>query len=102
MLEPEALQTINARSSDPNAPTAAQLGIDGAGVKVAFIADGINPNNVGFKRKDGTSAIVDYKDFYGDGPNAVTSGAEAFGDASAIARRATSPTTSRTTPTRTW
>jgi hypothetical protein len=85
MLEPEALQTINARSSNPAALTAAKLGIDGAGVKVAFIADGINPNNEGFIRKDGTSAIIDYKDFYGDGPNAVTSGAEAFGDASAIA-----------------
>ena len=84
-LEPEALATINARSDDPTAKTAAALGIDGAGVKVAFIADGINPQNAGFIRKDGTSAIVDYKDFYGDGPNAPTSGAEAFGDASAIA-----------------
>jgi hypothetical protein len=84
VLEPEALQTINARSSDPSAKTAAALGIDGSGVKVGFIADGINPNNPGFIRSDGTSSIVDYKDFYGDGPNAVTSGAEAFGDASAI------------------
>jgi hypothetical protein len=84
LLEPEALQTIHARSDDPSAKTAAALGIDGAGVKVAFIADGINPNNSGFRRTDGTSSIVDYKDFYGDGPNAVTSGAEAFGDASAI------------------
>jgi hypothetical protein len=85
LLEPEALQTINARSDDPSAKTAAALGIDGSGVKVAFIADGINPNNKGFIRKNGKSAIVDYKDFYGDGPDAVTSGAEAFGDASAIA-----------------
>ncbi len=83
-LEPEALQTINARSEDPNAKTAASLGIDGTGVTVAYIADGINPNNKGFLRSDGTSSIVDYKDFYGDGPNAPTSGAEAFGDASAI------------------
>ena len=35
-------------------------------------------------RTNGKSSIVDYKDFYGDGPNAPTSGAEAFGDASAI------------------
>ncbi len=84
-LEPEALSTINARSDNASAATAAALGIDGSGVKVAFIADGINPLNAGFRRKDGTSAIVDYQDFYGDGPNAVTSGAEAFGDASAIA-----------------
>lgn len=84
-LEPEALATMNVRSDDPTAPTAAQLGIDGSGVKVAFIADGINPANTGFQRSNGTSAIVDYQDFYGDGPNAPASGAEAFGDASAIA-----------------
>ena len=84
-LEPEALSTINARSDDPTAKTAAALGIDGSGVKVAYIADGINPQNAGFIRKDGTSAIVDYQDFYGDGPNAPSSGAEAFGDASAVA-----------------
>ncbi len=83
-LEPEALQTMNVRSDDPHAKTAAALGIDGTGVKVAYIADGINPDNAGFLRTDGTSAIVDYKDFYGDGPNAPTSGAEAFGDASAM------------------
>ena len=83
-LEPEALQTMNVRSDDPTATTAAKLGIDGTGVKVAFIADGINPDNVGFRRDNGKSAIVDYKDFYGDGPNAPTGGAEACGDASAI------------------
>jgi hypothetical protein len=85
LLEPEALSTINARSDDPNAKTAASLGIDGSGVKVAFIADGIDPDQAGFIRKDGTSAIVDYQDFYGDGPDAVAGGAEAFGDASTIA-----------------
>jgi hypothetical protein len=85
LLEPEALSTINARSDDPNAKTAAALGIDGSGVKVAFIADGIDPDQAGFIRKDGQSAIVDYQDFYGDGPDAPTGGAEAFGDASTIA-----------------
>ena len=84
LLEPEALQSMNVRSSDPAAKTAAALGITGAGVKVAYIADGINPKNAGFIRTNGKSSIVDYKDFYGDGPNAPTSGAEAFGDASAI------------------
>jgi subtilisin family serine protease len=88
-LEPEALQTIGARSDDPNARTAAALGIDGTGVKVGFIADGIDPGQPSFKRPNGTSAIVDYKDFYGDGPSAPTSGAEAFGDASAIAAQGT-------------
>jgi hypothetical protein len=83
-LEPEALQTINASSSNPSAKTAAALGITGAGVKVAYIADGINPENKGFLRTNGKSSIIDYQDFYGDGPSAPTSGAEAFGDASAI------------------
>ena len=55
VLEPEALQTINARSSDPSAKTAAALGIDGSGVKVGFIADGINPTNAGFLRTNGKS-----------------------------------------------
>ena len=83
-LEPEALQTMNVRSADPAAKTAAALGIDGSGVKVAYIADGIDPANAGFRRTDGSSSVVDYQDFYGDGPDAPTSGAEAFGDASAI------------------
>jgi len=84
-LEPEALQTMHARSDDPTARTAAALGVDGSGVKVGYIADGINPANRGFVRPGGGSAIVDYEDFYGDGPNAPTGGGEAFGDASAIA-----------------
>jgi len=88
-LEPEALSTINARSDDPAAKTSAALGIDGSGVKVAYIADGVNPANPGLLRPDGSSAVIDYQDFYGDGPSAVTSGAEAFGDASAIAAQGT-------------
>jgi hypothetical protein len=83
-LEPEALQTMNVRSDNPRARTAAALGIDGRGVKVAYIADGINPDNAAFRRANGKSAIIDYKDFYGDGPDAPTGGAEAFGDASAV------------------
>ena len=75
---------MNVRSSDAKTKTAAALGIDGRGVKVAYIADGINPKNKAFIRSNGKSAIVDYKDFYGDGPDAPTGGAEAFGDASAM------------------
>ncbi|HVN11835.1 MAG TPA: S8 family serine peptidase [Kineosporiaceae bacterium] len=84
LLEPEALQTMNVRSDDKRARTAAALGIDGKGVKVAYIADGIDPGNPAFRRASGSSAIIDYKDFYGDGPDAPTGGAEAFGDASSM------------------
>jgi hypothetical protein len=83
LLEPEALHTMHV------APTASDAGAQalstGAGVKVAYIADGIDVDNPDFIRSDGSHVIVDYQDFSGDGPNAPTGGAEAFGDASSIA-----------------
>jgi hypothetical protein len=83
LLEPEALHTMHV------APTAADAGAQalttGAGVKVAYIADGIDVNNPDFIRADGSHVIVDYQDFSGEGTNAPTGGGEAFGDASAIA-----------------
>ncbi len=89
-LEPEALQLTDTASTDPKAPQAQKLRsgtgalINGAGVKVAYIADGIDIYNPDFMR-NGKSIFVDYKDFSGDGPNAPTSGGEAFLDASSIA-----------------
>jgi subtilisin family serine protease len=84
LLEPEALQLTNTAFNDPNTPQAQNL-VDGTGVKVAFIADGVDPNNPDFIRANGQHVFVDYQDFSGDGLKAPTSGAEAFGDASAIA-----------------
>ncbi|MEO6703763.1 MAG: S8 family serine peptidase [Jatrophihabitantaceae bacterium] len=84
LLEPEALQDTNTASDDPNAKTAQQL-TDGAGTKVAYIADAIDPNNPDFIRADGSHVIVDYKAFSADGPTPADGGAEAYGDASSIA-----------------
>ena len=83
-LEPEALQTMSVDSQNPNAKTARSLGITGSGVTVGFIADAIDPNNPDFIRPNGQH-VVNLVDFSGFGTAAPTSGAEGFGDASAIA-----------------
>ncbi|MQS10953.1 S8 family serine peptidase [Streptomyces kaniharaensis] len=82
LLEPEGLYSTRAVGANGR-PGAADLAT-GKGVKVAYIADGLDPNNPDFIRADGSHAVVDYQDFAGDGINAPTGGAEAFGDASAV------------------
>ncbi|MDQ2829783.1 MAG: S8 family serine peptidase, partial [Chloroflexota bacterium] len=82
--DPEALQLTNTAFDDASAPQAQSI-VTGTGVTVAYIADGIDPNNPDFIRRDGSHVFTDYQDFSGDGPNAPTVAAEAFGDASSIA-----------------
>jgi hypothetical protein len=82
-VAPQALQVIRAHQ-------AFKMGIDGAGVTVAILSDGINPTDEDFLRNsaygpNGQRVIRGYQDFSGDGVAAKTDGAEAFGDASSIA-----------------
>ena len=94
-LEPEALQLTNTAFSD-SSTASAQTVIDGngkpvtgLGVKVAYLADGVDPNLAGFIRPDGSHVFIDYKDFTGDPAGTPTDGGEAFGDASSIAAQDT-------------
>jgi subtilase family protein len=89
-LEPEALRLIDADNrSNANSPlrsgpkSAHSLGYTGAGVNIAVFPDGMDPNLPDFQR-NGKSAVADYRDFTGEGPNAQTGGGEAFGDVSSL------------------
>jgi hypothetical protein len=84
-LDPQALEQINADSDAPGAKTARSLGITGAGVRVGFIADGLDINNQDFIRANGAHVFFDYHDFSGEGLNVPTGGGEAFLDASSVA-----------------
>ncbi|MDN3027584.1 S8 family serine peptidase [Streptomyces sp. S.PB5] len=77
IVEPEALSLTKT--------DAAQKSATGKGVKVAFMADGIDVDNPEFIRPDGSHVITDYEDFTGEGTNGTTSGGEGFGDASSLA-----------------
>ena len=83
LLEPEALYSMHVAST-PGAPGASSI-VDGSGVKVGLIADGLDPDNPDFIRADGQHVVADYEDFSGAGTAAPTGGGEAFGDASSIA-----------------
>ena len=76
-LLPEDLTTTHANEAHAQ-------GITGAGVTVAWIADGLDPGNPDFIR-NGKSIFKDYVDFSGTGPDTKAGGEEAFGDASMIA-----------------
>jgi len=84
-LDPEAIVNIHAATQSGKGDAAQALGYTGAGVKVAFIADGVNPDNPDFIRANGKHVFVDYQDFSGTGTNAPTDGGEAFLDSSSIA-----------------
>jgi hypothetical protein len=83
--DPEAINTINA-------PAAAALGDDGAGVTVAYIADGVDPANPDFKRNalyasagsPTGSTMLTQENFTGDPSGTPTGGGEAFLDSGSI------------------
>ena len=77
LVEPEARQVMHA--------AAANKIVNGSGIKVGIIADGIDPNNPDLIRAGGQHVIFDYRDFSGFGPTAPTDGREAFLDAGTIA-----------------
>jgi subtilisin family serine protease len=80
IVEPEARTVMNVDAAE-------QL-VDGSGIKVAIIADGIDPNNPDLIRPNGQHVIFDYQDFSGFGNNAPTDGRESFLDAGTIASQA--------------
>jgi Subtilase family len=90
-LEPEALQITHTAFLDASKPQAQEVRdgngrpVTGHGVKVAWIADGLDPNVAGFIRPDGSHVFIDYQNFSGDPAVTPTDGGEAFGDASSIA-----------------
>jgi len=94
-LEPEALQLMHVAYLDLSKPQAQRIVdgngefVTGKGVKVAWIADGMDPTLPGFIHTDGTPVFIDYQNFNGDPAGTATGGGEAFGDSSSIAAQDT-------------
>ncbi len=84
-VDPQAVEDIHAATQSGTGQSAQALGYTGAGVKVAFIADGIDIDNPDFIRSDGQHVFTDYQDFSGSGTDSPQDGGEAFLDASSIA-----------------
>lgn len=84
LLEPEALQVMNVEFQPGTGRPAAHNLVDGTGIRVGIIADGLDPNDPDLIR-NGKSIVFDYQDFSGFGNNAPTDGREAFLDSGAIA-----------------
>jgi hypothetical protein len=84
-LNPQAVVDIHAASQAGTGDTAQALGYTGKGVKVAFIADGLDVDNPDFVRPNGQHVFVGYEDFSDQGGGAPTNGGEAFLDASSTA-----------------
>jgi hypothetical protein len=88
LLEPEALQLMHVENQPGDHTPAAHDLVDGAGVKVAFMADGLDVHHPDLTRA-GKPVITDYQDFSGQGLNTPSGAAEAFGDAASIAAQGT-------------
>jgi hypothetical protein len=84
-LNPEAIENIHAATQSGQGAAAQSLGYTGAGVKVGWIADGVDIDNPDFIRANGQHVFSDYQDFSGTGTSAPTDGGEAFLDSSSIA-----------------
>ncbi|MDQ6773431.1 MAG: S8 family peptidase, partial [Candidatus Dormibacteraeota bacterium] len=84
LLEPEALQVMNVEFQPGTHQPAAHDLVNGTGIKVGIIADGLDINNPDLVR-NGKSIVFDYQDFSGFGNNAPTDGRESFLDSGAIA-----------------
>jgi Subtilase family len=77
LIEPESRNLMNV--------DAANQIVDGTGIKVAVLADGLDPNNPDLIRPNGQHVVFDYQDFSGQGPTAPSEAQAAFLGAGLIA-----------------